>query len=106
MNIISGHDIQVCAYVPIAQFDDRLMRLPLLKRIGAKYGKSVTQVVLRWHVQNGIIPIVRAMNPLHQKENLNIFDFELTMDEMNAIDAININSRLRYDPDNCDFSIL
>lgn len=106
MNIISDHDIQVCAYVPIARFDDRLMRLPLLRRIGAKYGKRVTQVVLRWHVQNGIIPIVRAMNPLHQKENSDIFDFELTIDEMNAIDSININSRLRYDPDNCDFSIL
>lgn len=100
------HDILVCAYTPIARFDDRLMRLPLLKRMGAKYGKSVTQVVLRWHVQNGIIPIVRAMNPVHQQENLNIFDFELTPDEMIAIDAVNINSRLRYDPDNCDFSIL
>lgn len=100
------HDIQVCAYTPIARFDDRLMRLPLLKQIGAKYGKNITQIVLRWHIQNGVIPIVRTLNPAHQKENLNVFDFELTADEMKAIDAININSRLRYDPDNCDFSIL
>lgn len=100
------HDIQVCAYTPIARFDDRLMRLPLLKRIGEKYGKSVTQVVLRWHIQNGIIPLVRTLNTAHQKENLDIFDFELTDGEMKAMDAVNINSRLRYDPDNCDFSIL
>ena len=100
------HDIQVCAYTPIARFDDRLMRLPLLKRIGEKYSKSVTQVVLRWHIQNGIIPLVRTLNPAHQRENLDVFDFELTESEMKAIDAININSRLRYDPDNCDFSIL
>lgn len=100
------HDIQVCAYTPIARFDDRLMRLPLLKQIGAKYGKSITQVVLRWHIQNGVIPIVRTLNPAHQKENLDVFDFELTEEEMKAIDAVNINSRLRYDPDNCDFSIL
>ena len=100
------HDIQVCAYTPIARFDDRLMRLPLLKQIGEKYGKSVTQVVLRWHIQNGIIPLVRTLNPAHQRENLDVFDFELTESEMKAIDAININSRLRYDPDNCDFSIL
>ena len=100
------HDIQVCAYTPIARFDDRLMRLPLLKRIGEKYGKSVTQVVLRWHIQNGIIPLIRTLNPAHQRENLDVFDFELTESEMKAIDAININSRLRYDPDNCDFSIL
>lgn len=100
------HNILVCAYTPIARFDDRLMRLPALKRIGQKYGKSVTQVVLRWHIQNGVIPIVRAMNPDHQRENLDVFDFELTQEEMGIIDGVNINSRLRYDPDNCDFSIL
>ena len=100
------HDIQVCAYTPVARNDDRLMRLPLLKKIADKYNKNVTQVVLRWHVQNGIIPIVRALNPVHQIEDLDIFDFELTVDEIIAIDTININSRLRYDPDNCDFSIL
>lgn len=100
------HDIQVCAYTPIARFDDRLMRLPKLKQIAERYGKSVTQVVLRWHVQNGVIPVVRALNPAHQKENLDIFDFELTAEDMAYIDSININSRLRYDPDNCDFTIL
>ena len=100
------NDIQICAYTPIARFDDRLIRLPVLKKIGEKYGKSVTQVVLRWHLQNGIIPIVRTLSPLHQKENLDIFDFKLTKEEIGIIDGININSRLRYDPDNCDFSIL
>ena len=100
------HEIQVCAYTPIARFDDRLMRLPQLMQIAERYGKSVTQVVLRWHIQNGVIPLVRAMNPNHQKENLDVFNFELTTDEMALIDSININSRLRYDPDNCDFSIL
>ena len=100
------HDIQVCAYTPIARFDDRLMRLPKLKHIGEKYGKSITQIVLRWHIQNGVIPLVRAMNPKHQEENLNVYDFELTEDEMKTIDSVNINSRLRFDPDNCDFSIL
>ena len=100
------HDIQVCAYTPIARFDDRLMRLPLLKRIGEKYGKTVTQVILRWHIQNDIIPLVRTLNFEHQKENLDVFDFELTDEEMTYIDSVNINSRLRYDPDNCDFTIL
>ena len=64
------------------------------------------QVVLRWHVQNGIVPVVRTLNPKHQQENLGIFDFTLTAEEMTQIDGININSRLRYDPDNCDFTIL
>lgn len=100
------HNIKVCAYTPIARFDDRLMRLPLLKNMSTKYGKSITQIILRWHIQNGIIPIVRTLNPSHQKENLDVYDFVLTAEEMKLIDGININSRLRYDPDNCDFSIL
>lgn len=64
------------------------------------------QIILRWHVQTGVIPLVRSLNKSRQLENVSIFDFELTSNEMKAIDAININSRLRYDPDNCDFSIL
>lgn len=98
--------ILVEAYTPIARFDDRLMRLPKLKAIAQKHGKTPVQVVLRWHIQNGIVPVVRSLNTGRQKENIDIFDFELTDDEMNTIDSFNINSRLRYDPDNCDFSML
>ena len=100
------HGIIVEAYTPIARYDDRLVRLPLLKHLEQKYGKTFIQIILRWHVQNECIPIVRSLNPKHQKENLDIFDFELSAEDMKAIDSININSRLRYDPDNCDFSIL
>ena len=94
------------AYTPTARFDDRLVRLPLLHRIGKKYGKSVLQVILRWQVQNGVIPVVRALTKSHQQENIDIFDFYLSEAEMADIDGININARVRYDPDNCDFSIL
>lgn len=99
-------NIQVEAYTPIARFDDRLMRLPLLKRIAEKYSRTVTQVILRWHIQCGLIPVVRTLNPSHQKENIDIFGFSLTDEEMTAIDSVNINARVRYDPDNCDFTIL
>lgn len=98
--------IQPEAYTPIARFDDRLVKLPLLKRIADKYGKTILQVILRWHVQNGIVPVVRTLNLKHQQENLKIFDFSLTDEEIAQIDGININSRLRFDPDNCDFTIL
>lgn len=98
--------IQVEAYTAIARFDDRLIRLPLLKQIADKYNKTIAQIVLRWHIQTGTIPLVRSLNKGRQKENIDIFDFSLSDEEMMAIDGININSRLRYDPDNCDFSIL
>ena len=99
-------NIVVQAYTPIARFDDRLVRLPALKAIATKYNKTIVQVVLRWHIQNGIIPVVRSLNKKRQLENISVFDFELTNEEMKIIDGFNINSRLRYDPDNCDFSIL
>ena len=98
--------ILVEAYTPLARYDDRLVRLPLLKRLERKYNKTFVQIILRWHVQNGVIPLVRSMSRHHQQENIDIFDFELSDEDMKAIDGININSRLRYDPDNCDFSIL
>lgn len=98
--------IQVEAYTALARFDDRLMRLPLMKNIANKHNKTIAQVVLRWHIQSGVIPLVRSLNKGRQLENISIFDFALTDEEMKAIDSININSRLRYDPDNCDFSIL
>lgn len=98
--------IVIEAYTPIARYDDRLVRLPLLKHLEKKYNKTFVQIILRWHVQNGVIPLVRSMSVEHQKENFDIFNFALSEEDMQAIDSININSRLRYDPDNCDFSIL
>lgn len=98
--------IQVEAYTSLARHDDRLFSLPLLKKIGMKYHKTIAQVILRWDIQNECIPIVRSFNRHHIKELLDVFDFKLTNDEMRQIDAVNINSRLRYDPDNCDFSVL
>jgi diketogulonate reductase-like aldo/keto reductase len=98
--------IQVEAYTPIARFDDRLARLPALNAIARKYNKTIVQIVLRWHIQNKVIPVVRSLNKKRQLENISIFEFKLTEEEMCKIDSFNINSRLRYDPDNCDFSIL
>lgn len=98
--------IQVEAYTPIARYDDRLVRLPLLRRLEEKYHKTFVQIILRWHIQNGVIPLVRSLSKEHQQENFDVFDFELAQEDMALIDGININSRLRYDPDNCDFSIL
>ena len=98
--------IVVEAYTPIARNDDRLMRLPKLRQIAANHGKTPVQVILRWHMQQDVIPIIKSLNYSRQKENLDVFDFELSPEEMSTIDGFNINSRLRYDPDNCDFTIL
>lgn len=98
--------ITVQSYTPIARMDQRLFRLPTLRKIAEEHGKSLVQVVLRWHIQQGLVPVVRANKACHQVESVSLFDFELTPDEMNTIDRFNIDSRLRYHPDNCDFTIL
>lgn len=96
-------DIQVIAYTPLARNDDRLRKNLILQGLGKKYNKTIAQIILRWDIQQGIIPIPRSSNYQRQASNIDIFDFELTNDEMKAIDSININSRLRFDPDNLDF---
>lgn len=95
--------IQVEAYTPLARNDDRLQKNLILKGLCKKYNKDIAQIILRWDFQNGIIPIPRSANPKRQASNIDIFDFQLTDDEMKAVDSININSRLRFDPDNLDF---
>ena len=98
--------IVVESYTPIARMDMRLYKFPALKKIATRHGKSAVQIVLRWHVQQSLVPVVRSTNHERQMENLDIFDFELAPEEMRIIDGFNINSRLRFDPDNCDFTVL
>lgn len=97
------HSIHVIAYTPLARNDDRLRKNLILRGIAQKHNKTIYQVILRWDVQNGLTPIPRSSNVERNRQNIDIFDFELTDEEMKAIDSININSRLRFDPDNLDF---
>ena len=99
------NNIQVLAYTATARMDERLKNTVLVD-IAKKYNKSLAQIILKWHIQIGNIPIFNTTNVKRYKLNIDIFDFELTNDEIKKINAININSRLRYDPDNCDFTRL
>lgn len=97
--------IQVMAYTPVARMDERLLKTCLVP-ISKKYNKTVPQVILRWHQQIGNIPVFNTANAEHLVKNTDIYDFELSHEEIVQINKININSRLRYDPDNCDFTKL
>lgn len=94
------------AYTSTARQDDRLMNPPLLNNLSKKYHKTKTQIILRWHIQNGIIPVFRSFNIRHLRDNCNLYDFNISDEDMDKISGMNINSRLRYDPDNCDFTRL
>lgn len=98
--------IQVVSYSPLGRMHDVLIKARPLRMLAKKYHKSVPQIILRWNIQLGIVPIPRTTNPHHFDEFMNIFNFELTPEEMAQIDALNENIRLRFNPDTCDFSIL
>lgn len=101
----SSEKIQVMAYTSTGRMDERLFKTALTD-IAKKHNKTVTQVILRWHQQIGNIPIVSSSNVKHMIENTMLNDFYLSDHEIAEIEKININSRLRYDPDNCDFTKL
>lgn len=61
---------------------------PLIQKLAQKYDKNVGQIILNWHVQRGIVPIPKARNLNHQRANLDIFDFSLTPDEIQAINGL------------------
>jgi len=82
---------------------ERILQNPTLLQIGEKYGKTSAQAILRWNIQQGIVTIPKSINPERIKANFEIFDFELTADDMAAIDAINIDQRVGTDPDLFEF---
>jgi len=77
--------------------------LPVITELAAKYGKTPAQIVLRWDLQNDILTIPKSVRPERIRENANIFDFELSAEDMARIDGLNRNSRFGADPDNFNF---
>jgi 2,5-diketo-D-gluconate reductase A len=90
--------IATVAWSPLGRGGD-LLAEPTLAAIGARHGKTPAQVVLRWHVERGVAAIPRSSNPERLAENLAIFDFGLTADEVAAITALDTGAEPRADSD-------
>lgn len=95
-----SNNIQLMAWSPLMQGN---LDQSILTEIGAKYGKSPAQVVLRWDLQNEVVTIPKSINPVRLKENADIFDFALTPGEVAQISSLNSNRRFGPDPDNFNF---
>jgi methylglyoxal/glyoxal reductase len=95
------HGIQFEAWSPLMQ--GQLFENPILKEVASKYNKTVAQVILRWDLQNGVVTIPKSTKEHRIIENSNIFDFELTTEDMDRISNLNENLRVGPDPDNIDF---
>ncbi|QXU48986.1 aldo/keto reductase [Chryseobacterium sp. D764] len=83
---------------PLGNGNAQLLSNPDLKAIAEKYGKTVAQVILRWHLQEGFVVIPKSVTPSRIEENFNVFDFELTEDEMNVVRSLDTGKRLFFDP--------
>jgi 2,5-diketo-D-gluconate reductase A len=89
------------AWSPLGQ--GTLLQDPVLKAIGARHGKTPAQVVLRWHLDSGLIVIPKSVTPARIRENFDVFDFELSRDDMAAIAGLD-DPRGRIGPDPDRFS--
>lgn len=93
--------IAITAWSPLGQ--GKLLADPTLVSIGQAHKKTAAQVILRWNIQHGIITIPKSIHKERIEENAQIFDFELSADEMKKIDAMNTNSRYGPNPDDAEF---
>lgn len=94
--------IQVESWGPLGQGVTGVLNDPDILEIAARHGKSAAQVILRWHMQRGLVTIPRCDNDAYTDENIRIFDFELSPSEMEIISGLNRNQRSteKNDPDN------
>jgi diketogulonate reductase-like aldo/keto reductase len=89
--------IQVEAWSPLMR--GRLMDEPTLVELAKKYGKTPAQIIIRWDLQHGLITIPKSVRKERIIENADVFDFELSEEDMKKIDALNQNLRTGRDPD-------
>ncbi|MEF2790522.1 MAG: aldo/keto reductase, partial [Parasutterella excrementihominis] len=94
---LNSKGIAMESWAPFAEGKNDLFHNPVLLKIGEKYGKSIAQVVLRWQLQRGIICIPKSVNPDRIRQNIDVFDFELTADDMAAINALDQKKTAFFD---------
>lgn len=98
VNFCQLRNIAIESYSPLARGRDLHIGNGILERIAHKYQVTCAQVILRWHIEHGYIIIPKSVTFDRQRENINIFNFELTDEEIHAIDSLNTDERMGHDP--------
>ena len=93
--------IQPEAWSPIMK--GRVNDIPVMQELAAKYGKTPVQIVLRWDIQKGVVTIPKSVKEERIISNSDVFDFELTPDDMLKIDSLDKNKRIGPHPDHITF---
>ena len=89
------YDIKIECWFPLGGRDSKgeILRDPVIGEIAKAHGKSAAQIIIRWHIQKGFCVVPGSSNPKHIKENIEVFDFELTQDEMAKMASLNQEKR-------------
>lgn len=93
------YGVQVEAWAPFAEGRHDLFTNPILAEIGRQYGKSIGQVVLRWLIQRGIVALAKSVRPERMAKNIDIFDFELSSEDVEKITALDMKESAFFDHD-------
>ncbi len=94
---LQENNVQIQSWGPFAEGKNNIFQNEVLLSIGNKYNKSVAQVVLRWLTQRGVVAIPKSVRKERMEENFNIFDFELSKDDMQVITSLDTNQSLFFD---------
>ena len=95
------NNIQLVAWGPIMR--GKIFEIPLLNELAKKYNKKEAQITLKWHIQNGIIPIPKSSNIERIKANFNIFDFQISNEDIEKIDLLNRDENISGVPENTTY---
>lgn len=94
---LKENNVQIQSWASFAEGKNDIFKNELLASIGSKYNKSIAQVVLRWLTQRGIAVIPKSVRKERMEENINVFDFELSADDMTAIQTLDTKQSLFFD---------
>ena len=97
INFNNQHHIVTQAWAPLGR--GRIFEEPIIKSLAEKYSKSPAQIILRWHLQNGLSFIPKSAHAARIKQNADIYDFQLTSDDMKQMNSINKNVRISQEPE-------
>ncbi len=101
LSFCKSKQIQVEAWSPLMQ--GHIVEVPTIQEMAKKYNRTEAQVVLRWSLQHGVVTIPKSSNPKRIFENMQVFSFELSQEDMDALDALNKGKRFGPDPADFDF---
>jgi len=94
---LQENNVQIESWGPFAEGKNDIFKNALLRSIGEKHGKTIAQVIVRWLTQRGVVAIPKSVRPERMAENFNVFDFELTPDEMSSIATLDTGASLFFD---------